>query len=84
MTDYDKKEVEALNKITNVLEKLDSNLDELDSLNEDDKKHNLKKWITEKKAIHDIKKIAHEAGKYEKYNEKEFQQEIGYIESLDI
>lgn len=30
----------------------------------------MKKWIVEKKAIHEIKKIAHEAGKYDKYDEK--------------
>ncbi|EOB3524467.1 hypothetical protein ACIJEF_002493 [Enterococcus faecalis] len=84
MENYEKKEIEALDKITKVLDKLDANLSEIDVLNEDAKKHYLKKWITENKAIHEIKKIAHEAGKYEKYDDKELQQEIDYIESLDI
>ena len=37
-------------------------------------------WIVEKKAIHEIKKIAHEAGKYEKYDEKALQKEIDEVE----
>ena len=30
--------------------------------------------------MHEIKKIAHEAGKYEKYDEKELQKEIEHVE----
>lgn len=36
----------------------------------------MKRWIVEKKAIHEIKKIAHEAGKYDKYDEKELEKEL--------
>lgn len=64
-------EEKVLVKIADVLNKLDSNLEELDSLNEDAKKHSMRKWLVEKKAMHEIKKIAHEAGKYEKYDEKD-------------
>ena len=30
--------------------------------------------------MHEIKKIAHEAGKYDKYDEKELQKEIEHVE----
>lgn len=70
-SNYEEKEAKVLVKIADVLNKLDSNLEELDSLNEDAKKHSMRKWLVEKKAMHEIKKIAHEAGKYEKYDEKD-------------
>ncbi len=63
MSNYEEKEAQALVKIADVLNKLDASLEELSSLDEDTKKHSMKKWIVEKKAIHEIKKIAHEAGK---------------------
>ena len=43
-------------------------------------KHSMKKWLVEKRAMHEIKKIAHEAGKYDKYDEKELQKEIEHVE----
>lgn len=70
MANYEEKEAKALVKIVEVLNKLDSNLEELDSLNEDGKKHCMKKWLVEKRAMHEIKKIVHEAGKYDKYDKK--------------
>ena len=76
MSNYEEKEAKALVKIADVLNKLDSNLEELDSLNEDAKKHSMRKWLVEKNDLHEIKKIVHEAGKYEKYDEKELQKEI--------
>lgn len=80
MSNYEEKEAKALVKIGEVLNKLDRDLEELDALNDDAKKHSMKKWIVEKKAMHEIKKIAHEAGKYEKYDEKELQKEIEHVE----
>ena len=80
MSNYEEKEAKALVKIADVLNKLDSNLEELDSLNEDAKKHSMRKWLVEKKVMHQIKKIVHEAGKYEKYDEKELQKEIEHVE----
>ncbi|MDB1693160.1 hypothetical protein [Enterococcus casseliflavus] len=80
MTNYEEKEAKALVKIAEVLDKLDENLAELDTLDADAKKHSMKKWIVEKKAIHEIKKIAHEAGKYEKYDEKALKKEIDEVE----
>ncbi|EGO8349118.1 hypothetical protein D7L56_09945 [Enterococcus faecalis] len=61
------------------MNKLDASLEELDSLDEDTKKHSMKKWIVEKKAIHEIKKIAHEAGKYD---EKELEKEMDLLEKF--
>ncbi|MHC5227319.1 hypothetical protein ACYSNW_03455 [Enterococcus sp. LJL99] len=85
MTNYEAKEEKALDKIVATLGKLDDTLSELDTLDNDDKKkHAIKKWFEEKKAIHEIKKIAHEAGKYENYDEAELDQAIDYINSLDF
>ncbi|WP_429976233.1 hypothetical protein [Enterococcus sp. DIV0086] len=80
MSNYGEKETRALVKITEVLNKLDSNLEELDTLNEDTKKHSMKKWLVEKRAMHEIKKIAHKADKYDKYDEKELQKDIDHVE----
>ncbi len=49
MSNYEEKEAKALVKIGEVLNKLDRDLEELDSLNDDAKKHSMKKWIVEKK-----------------------------------
>jgi len=76
----EEKEAKALVKIAEVLNKLDSNLEELDSLNEDGKKHSMKKWLVEKRVMYKIKKIAHEAGKYDKYDEKEIDHVEQYMQ----
>lgn len=72
----------SISKNCDVLNKLDASLEELSSLDEDTKKHSMKKWIVEKKAIHEIKKIAHEAGKYDKYDEKELEKEMDLLEKF--
>lgn len=82
MSNYEEKEAQALVKIADVLNKLDASLEELASLDEDTKKYSMKKWIVEKKAIHEIKKIAHEAGKYDKYDEKELEKEMDLLEKF--
>ena len=77
MSNLEHKEEKTLDKIIATVNKLDKELDELDTLSENpEKKHNLKKWLVERKAIHEIKKILHEAGKYEKYDEKELDKEF--------
>ena len=45
MSNYEEKEAQALAKIADVLNKLDASLEELGSLDEDTKKHSMKKWI---------------------------------------
>ncbi|MGG5314711.1 hypothetical protein [Enterococcus sp. AZ072] len=83
MTDYEKKEAAVLENIVDTMTNLDSELDKLDSLNEDKtKKHELKKWYAEKKAIHDIKHILHNVGKYEKYDDDEMKKIDAYIENF--
>ena len=83
MSNLEHKEEKTLDKIIATVNKLDKELDELDTLSEDpEKKHNLKKWLVERKAIHEIKKILHEAGKYEKYDEKELDKEFKEINDL--
>ncbi|EMF0193719.1 hypothetical protein NYG43_000563, partial [Enterococcus hirae] len=80
MSNLEHKEEKTLDKIIATVNKLDKELDELDTLSENpEKKHNLKKWLVERKAIHEIKKILHEAGKYEKYDEKELDKEFKEI-----
>lgn len=71
MTNYDAKEEKVIGKITKTIEKLDTNLTNIDNTVSAGKEHSIKCWYEEKKAIHDIKKILHEIDKYEKYDEKE-------------
>lgn len=73
---YEKKEEKIVEKIIAAVDKLDNELDEIDALSEDTKKHKMKKWFAEKKALHEIKKILHEEGRYAKYDEKELQKEF--------
>ena len=83
MPNLEHKEEKTLDKIIATVNKLDKELDELDTLSENpEKKHNLKKWLVERKAIHEIKKILHEAGEYEKYDEKELDKEFKEINDL--
>lgn len=83
MSDLEHKEEKALDKIVATVNKLDKELNELGTLSENpEKKHNLKKWLVERKAIHEIKKILHEADKYEKYDEKELDKEFKEINDL--
>ncbi|EOZ5808440.1 hypothetical protein ACQUIQ_000600 [Enterococcus hirae] len=83
MSNLEHKEEKTLDKIIATVNKLDKELDKLDTLSENpEKKHNLKKWLVERKAIHEIKKILHEAGKYEKYDEKELDKEFKEINDL--
>ncbi|EMF0505016.1 hypothetical protein H8599_000675 [Enterococcus hirae] len=83
MSNLEHKEEKTLDKIIATVNKLDKELDELDTLSENpEKKHNLKKWLVERKAIHEIKKILHEADKYEKYDEKELDKEFKEINDL--
>lgn len=83
MSDLEHKEEKALDKIVATVNKLDKELNELDTLSQNpEKKHNLKKWLVERKAIHEIKKILHEADKYEKYDEKELDKEFKEINDL--
>jgi len=74
MTNYEKKEENIINSMAKVLEKLDHNLTELDTLENDSKKHSIKTWYYEKKAIHEMKKIMNDVDKYDKYDEKELDQ----------
>lgn len=83
MSNLENKEEKVVNKIVSVVNKLDKELDELDTLSKNpEKKHNLKKWLVERKAIHEIKKVLHEADKYEKYDGKELDKEFKEINDL--
>ena len=74
MTNYDKKEEKVVDDVVKVLNELDTNLDKLDQVESDEKKHSVKTWYYQTKAIHNIKKILHNIKKYEKYDEKELEQ----------
>lgn len=75
MADYEKKEDKILDKIADEIVKLDATLDKLDESN-----NRATAWIEQKRAVHEIKKILHEADKYDEYNEGEW---MDFIESLD-
>lgn len=90
MTDIEKKaekmeekHEKIVKKIADEVQRLDENSSKLDALEADtEKKHSLKKWNLEKRMIHEVKRILHEAGKYEKYDEGEFEKEIALCEKL--
>ncbi|MBV7390525.1 MULTISPECIES: hypothetical protein [Enterococcus] len=84
MADYEKKEENVLNNIADTVVRLDGELDKLNSLNEDTtKKHEFKKWYAEKKAIHEIKHILHEVGKYAKYDDDEMKKIDDYFTNFE-
>ncbi|MHC5372376.1 hypothetical protein ACYSNU_01095 [Enterococcus sp. LJL120] len=67
MTNYDAKEEKALEKIADTIDKLDVTLEKFE-----DTDSRIKAWAEQRKAIFEIKKILHEAGKFEKYDQKEY------------
>jgi tetrahydrodipicolinate N-succinyltransferase len=71
MTNYENKEMKTVEEVAQTLEKMDKKIAELNSLDQQPKKHTLKKWVLEKETLHEIKHILHEANRYEKYDEKE-------------
>jgi len=71
MTDFEKKEEKAIDKISTVLTDLDETLAKIDQEMKNGREKSIKCWFEEKKAIHEIKKILHEIDKYNDYNEKE-------------
>lgn len=84
MANDEKKEAKVLDNIADTVAKLDSELDKLDALNADtSKEHEFKKWYAEKKAIHDVKHILHDVGKYSKYDEDEMKKVDAYFDSLN-
>lgn len=75
MTNYEKKEEKALDKIAKEIIKLDTTLDKLDESD-----NRVKAWVEHKKAVHEIKNILHEANKYDEYKEEDW---MDFIASLD-
>lgn len=72
MADYDKKEDETLDAISNTLNRLDTALGK----EEDDLAagHRTRAWFEEHRAIHDVKKALHEAGKYDRFDQDQYDQ----------
>lgn len=85
MANYEKRKEHLLNDLTTIIEKLDGNLAKLEDIDASNyRKHSLKKWCEEKKAIHEIKKLLHDVNKYEKYDEKEMDKFEKEFEEYDI
>lgn len=85
MTNYDKKEEHVLNDIAKVMEKLDKYLDEELALEgTPDKKHEIKKWYVQRRALHEVKRLLHDVDKYDKYEDKELQQFEKDFEGLGL
>lgn len=82
MKNYEKKDKNVVENIIRTMEKLDYELAKLNTLEQDKKKHALKRWFIEKKALHEIKYILHEANLYETYDEKEMVGFEDYINTL--
>lgn len=83
MTNYEKKEEKVMEKIIATIEKLDRDLDMIDEQKSDNKKHHFKKWLEEKKALHEIKRLLNEISKYDKYDEKEMEKAKKFIGELE-
>lgn len=83
MTNYEKKEEKVMEKIIATIEKLDRDLDMIDEQKSDKKKHHFKKWLEEKKALHEIKRLLNEISKYDKYDEKEMEKAEKFIGELE-
>lgn len=78
--DHNEKELnKIIDKTADELNKLGTTLDKLNMLDSDDKKHAVLKSFYQHHAINEIKKILHDANKYEKYDEKEFEK---YLKSI--
>jgi len=85
MTNYEKKEEKVLDDIVKVIEKLDKYLDEeVDLEGTPEKKHELKKWYVQRRALHEIKRLLHDVDKYDKYEEKELTQVADNFEDLGL
>lgn len=82
MADYTEKEAKIVSNISDTLTKLDDTLDALETTTADGKKHTAKVWFEEHKALHEIKHILHEAKKYDKYDEKDFNEHVKEFEDV--
>lgn len=82
MKNYEKKDKNVVENIIKTMKTLDYELAKLNTLEQDKKKHALKRWFIEKRALHEIKHILHEANLYETYDEKEMVDFEDYIDEL--
>lgn len=74
MTDYKTKEQMELDRIARTMINLDRVLTQIDQFESNKNKHALKQWYAEKKAMHDVKKVLHEAKLYAQYDECEMEE----------
>lgn len=81
MSEEQNREQKALKKIAQITYKLDDDLNNIKRMKEEEpkKEHDLAVWVTEKKALHEIKKILHEVGHYENYDEAAYATEAAYL-----
>ncbi|MBM7617230.1 hypothetical protein JOC36_000779 [Weissella uvarum] len=86
MADYTENQEKIIENIADTLKKLDDNVADLGGLKMDPKSHSVKEWVEEHKALHEIKHIMSEIGKYGKFDEKQAQEDEKkfeeYVESL--
>lgn len=68
--DYEQKEDKTLDKISNTFNNLDDALAKEDTDLENN--HKTRAWFEEHRAIHEVKKALHEIGKYDKFDEDEY------------
>lgn len=80
------KEDKILTKIADTITKLDEQVADIADVEASDaqtgKSSKVKLWFAEHKAIHEIKRILHEVGKYEKYDEKELEKTAKFFEDM--
>lgn len=70
----EEKQLKVIDDIAARLIKLDEEIAKIDALKEAHGDHfSFRKWFEEKKAVHEIRRILKDAGKYQKYDEKEIE-----------
>ncbi|MBA1392349.1 hypothetical protein EQ500_00295 [Lactobacillus sp. XV13L] len=70
-----KSDVSPLQQIADVMMQLDEDLTSIDKLQEPiDQTHEMKKWLAQRKALHEVKRILQEAGYYDHYDPHELDQ----------
>lgn len=80
------KEDKIIDKISKAIEKLDKDIADIGTLEVDDtntgKDSKVRLWFAEHKALHEIKHILNEVGKYEKYDEKELEKVSKFFKDM--
>ncbi|MBP1041158.1 hypothetical protein I6N95_09090 [Vagococcus sp. BWB3-3] len=81
MTEYEKKTNLVLESIAETIMALDETLSQIEtSHQETTRTREMKKWYEEKKAIHELKRLLYDNGKYNTYDPNELKKTEAYFD----